>query len=347
MQKLYSNQLASALQKELAPVYLVFGEEPLQKMEALDDIRAQARNKGFIERQSFIVEGQFDWADCLVEFNSLSLFSERKIIDIDLGTSKLSAQALDALKQMASLLNPDVLLLLHAAKNATEFSKQAWFKPLSEIGVQVQFYPLDDYQFLRWLKERAAQMGLRLQTDALQLLQHHAAGNLLAAKQELEKLALMHYGKPLDAAFLQQHFADQSHFTVFQLVDSVLAGQGEEALHRLDRLLQQDTEPVVIAWQLQKEAMTLLQLQQAEKSGIGFAESCKKLGIWPKKQPLYQQALLRLSPNWLQHLLQELHAFDRGYKSGTLAHSTVALGHLVTLFINPVPKLFSIQHGQL
>jgi DNA polymerase-3 subunit delta len=346
MQKLYSNQLGAALAKGLAPVYLVFGEEPLQKMEALDEIRATARARGFSERQSFVVEGQFDWSDCLNEFISLSLFSDRKVIDIDIGTSKPTPASQDALKQIAGLLHPDVLLVVHASKNATEFAKQAWFKPLAEIGLQVQFYPLDDYQFMRWLKERASHMGLKLQTDALQLLQHHAAGNLLAARQELEKLALTHYGQWLDAAFLQQYLADQSHFTVFQLIDSVLAGQGEEALHRLDRLLQQDTEEVIIAWQLQKEAMTLLQLQIAEKQGLPLTDLYKKLNIWPKRQPLYQQALLRLSGNWLQFLLQELSAFDRGYKSGLLSHPAVALGHLVSLFINPLPKLFSLQNAQ-
>ena len=179
MQKLYSNQLGAALSKGLAPVYLVFGEEPLQKMEALDEIRTAARAHGFSERQSFIVEGQFDWSDCLNEFSSLSLFCERKVIDIDIGINKPTPATLDALKQIAALLHPDLLVIVHASKNATEFAKQAWFKPLADIGVQVQFYPLDDSQFMRWLKERASKMGLKLQTDALQLLQHHAAGNLL------------------------------------------------------------------------------------------------------------------------------------------------------------------------
>jgi len=207
--------------------------------------------------------------------------------------------------------------------------------------VQVQFYPLDDSQFLRWLRERAQQLGLKLQQDALLLLQHHANGNLLAARQELEKLSITHYGQWIEAPFLQQYLADQSHFTVFQLVDSLLSGQGEEALHRLDRLLQQDTEPVVIAWQLQKELFTLLQLQSLGHSPA--ADDFKSAGIWPKRQPLYQQALFRLSSNWLQFLLQELNAFDRGFKSGLISTPASALAHLVTLFINPVPKVFSLQ----
>ena len=343
MLKLYSNQLGAQLKKGLAPVYLVFGEEPLQKMEALDEIRAAAKKQGFEDRQSFIIEANFEWADFVNELHSMSLFAQKQLLELDLGTAKLSPTALEQLKQLPPLLHADVIVVLHAAKTATEFTKHSWFKTFAEIGVQVQFYPLDDSQFMRWLKDRSLQMGLKLQTDALQLLQHHAAGNLLAAKQELEKLALTHHGQWLDATFLQQYLADQSHFTVFQLIDAVLAGLGEEALHRLDRLLQQDTEAVVIGWQLQKEALLLLQLQAAEQQGLPLADLYKKFSIWPKRQPLYQQALLRLSSHWLHHLVQELACFDRGFKSGQLVHSEVALAHLVTLFIKPVPKLFSLQ----
>ncbi|WP_306520857.1 DNA polymerase III subunit delta [Rheinheimera sp.] len=343
MLKLFSNQLPAQLKKGLAPVYLVFGEEPLQKMEALDDIRSAAKAAGFDDRQSFINEAQFDWADFFNEINSMSLFTPRQLLELDLGTAKLTPAAQDQLKKLPALLHADLILVLHGAKTATEFAKQSWFKALAEIGVQVQFYALDDYQFMRWLKERAAALGVKLQTDALQLLQHHAAGNLLAAKQELEKLALTQHGQWLDAAFLQQYLADQSHFSVFQLIDAVLAGQGEEALHRLDRLLAQDNEPVMIGWQLQKEAMLLLQLKTLEQQGVPPQDYFKKFSIWPKRQSLYQQALLRLSNNWLQHLLQELACFDRGLKSGRLPHPEVALAHLVTLFINPVPKLFSLQ----
>ena len=165
----------------------MFGEEPLQKLESLDEIRAAAKSKGFTERQSYLLEAQLDWDSLFGEFNSLSLFSDRKLIELDLGTSKITPAQQDQLKKIPAMLHPDICLVLHGARNSGEFSKTSWFKTLSEQGVQVQFYPLDDNQFMRWLKERAQQLGLKLQTDALQLLQHHAAGNLLAARQELEK----------------------------------------------------------------------------------------------------------------------------------------------------------------
>lgn len=341
MQKLYNNQLEASLKKGLAPCYLVFGEEPLQKMEAIDLLRSVAKKAGFVERQSFTLEANFDWNEFFNEFAAMSLFASQRIIELDLGSGKLTPAINDALKQVPSMLHADIILVLHAQRSASDIAKTAWYKALDSTAVQVQFYPLDDQQFLRWLRERAQQLSLKLQQDALLLLQHHANGNLLAARQELEKLAITHQGQWIDAAFLQQYLADQSHYTVFQLVDSLLAGQGEEALHRLDRLLQQDTEPVVIAWQLQKELFTLLQLQQLGTNPT--ADDFKSAGIWPKRQPLYQQALFRLSSSWLQFLLQELNAFDRGFKSGQLSSIHTALAHLVTLFINPVPRLFSLQ----
>ncbi len=341
MQKLYNNQLDASLKKGLASCYLVFGEEPLQKMEAIDMLRAAAKKNGFDERQSFVLEGNFDWNEFFNEFAAMSLFATQRVIELDLGSNKLTPVINDALKQLPAMLHQDVILILHGQRSASDLAKTAWYKALDTTAVQVQFYPLDDSQFLRWLRERAQQLGLKLQQDALLLLQHHANGNLLAARQELEKLSITHYGQWIEAPFLQQYLADQSHFTVFQLVDSLLAGQGEEALHRLDRLLQQDTEPVVIAWQLQKELFTLLQLQSLGHSPA--ADDFKSAGIWPKRQPLYQQALFRLSSNWLQFLLQELNAFDRGFKSGLISTPASALAHLVTLFINPVPKVFSLQ----
>ncbi len=344
MQKLYANQLAPTLKKALAPCYLVFGEEPLQKMEALDEIRAAAKRQGFDERQSFILDGQFDWSHFFIELASLSLFAPRRLIELDLGQQKLTPSMQEQLKQLPDQLHSDLVIVLHAAKNASEWSKQGWFKRLADVGVQVQFYPLDDQQFQRWLQQRAQQLNLKLTTDALQLLLHHSAGNLLAARQSLEKLTLVYpAGSWIDLDSLQQFLTDQSHYTVFQLIDAILEGDLTQALHRLDRLLQQDVEVVMLLWHLQKEATTLWQLQQqSQVLGALSAESYKKFAIWPKRQPLYQTALLRLSLPWLHRILDELAAFDRAYKSGLIHDEAAALAQLVSLFIVKVPASFAL-----
>jgi DNA polymerase III subunit delta len=343
MQKLYANQLAQHLAAQLAPCYLLFGEEPLQKLEAIDAIRSAARQQGFAERISLTADAQFDWNELSNELQAMSLFAERRLIELELAQQKLSPAANEHLKNLPQQLHSDIILLIHGERSHSEVSKLAWFKQLQSNAVQVPIYPLDERQSQQWLRERARQLQVQLSSDALTLLQQHCAGNLLAARQELEKLALSNVAQPLDSAALSQFLADHSSFTVFQLVDAMLQGQTDEALHRLQRLCQQDIEPVIIAWQLQKEVLQLRQLQYAQQQQQNLSQQFKTMAIWPKRQPLYQAALQRLSLNWLDYLLQELAAFDRLYKSGQLSNTDVALAHLVTLFIKPVPKAFSLQ----
>ncbi len=342
MQKLYANQLPAQLQQGLAPGYLIFGEEPLQKLEAIEAIRHAAKPQGFLERLSFSADAQFDWQQLDNELSAMSLFAERRLIELELAQAKPPAAVNEQLKQLAAKLHPDIVLVVHGSRSFSEVSKLAWFKQLAEQAVQVAIYPLDERQQLQWLQQRARQLQLQLSSDALNLLQQHCAGNLLAARQELEKLALTHPDSRIDAETFSRFLADHSSYNVFQLTDSVLAGHSAEAAHRLQRLLEQDTEPVIIAWQLHKELSILQQLAQAEQQGQLSAQF-KQLAIWPKRQPLYQQALQRLSRGWQNYLLQELAAFDRLFKAGRLTNTTLALLHLVTLFCHPVAKTFALQ----
>lgn len=342
MQKLYANQLAAQLQQGLAGCYLVFGEEPLQKVEAIDALRQAAKSQGFQERLSFTVDNQFDWSQLQNELGAMSLFADKRLIELEL-SQKLPPTASEQLKQLANALSPDIVLVLHGQRGFGDISKLAWFKQLQNVAVQVAIYPLDDRQARQWLQQRARQLSVQLTADAINLLQHHSAGNLLAARQELEKLALTHPQQTIDADTLAGFLADNSSFTVFQLGDAILAGDSRQALHRLQRLLQQDLEPAIIIWQLQKDVQQLQQLQQNQQQGVALSQTFKQLAIWPKRQPLYQQALQRLSLAYLDYLLQELAAFDRLYKGGKLADIATALSHLVCLFIKPVPRTYSLQ----
>lgn len=343
MKKLYANQLAQHLSGPLAPCYLIFGDEPLQKLEAIDAIRLAAKQQGFSERISLTADAQFDWNELTNELQAMSLFAQCRLIELELTQHKLSTAANEQLKNLSQQLHSDIILLIHGERSHSEVSKLAWFKQLQSNAVQVPIYPLDDNQSLQWLRQRANQLQLALSSDALTFLQQHCAGNLLAARQELEKLTLANMPQPIDAAALEQFLADNSNYTVFQLIDAMLQGHGDDALYRLQRLCQQDTEPVIIAWQLQKEIIQLQQLKQAELQQLDVNSVFKSLAIWPKRQPLYLTALRRFSLNWLDYILQELAAFDRLYKSGQLNNSDVALAHLVSLCIKPIAKTFSLQ----
>lgn len=343
MQKLYANQLAAQTAQGLAPCYLIFGEEPLQKLESIDTIREAAKAQGFTERLSFTADAQFDWQSLFNELNAMSLFAERRLLEVELPVAKSPNGANEHLKRLGGQLHADIVLVIHGSRNHSEVSKLAWFKQLQTHAVQVPIYLLDDRQQRQWLQQRAQRLNVQLTADALHLLQQYCAGNLLAARQELEKLALTHPGIRIDAEIFSRFLADHSSFNVFQLIDAVLSGNSADALHKLKRLLEQDVEPVIIAWQLQKELLQLQQLTYADQQGH-LSEQFKQLAIWPKKQPLYVQALRRLTPRWQTYLLQELAAFDRLYKSGECPDVLLALAHLVTLFCHPLAKVFSLQH---
>lgn len=344
MQKLYANQLATHLSQGLAPCYLIFGEEPLQKFEAVEDVRTAAKQQGFLERISFSADAQFDWQTLQNELSAMSLFADRRLIELELLPAKSPAGMNEQLKLLAKQLHPDIVLVIHGSRSHSEVSKLAWFKQLQEHAIQVPVYALDERQQRQWLQQRAQQLAVQLTSDALQLLQQHCAGNLLAAKQELEKLALTHPTQRVDADVFSRFLADHSSYNIFQLIDAVLIGNSAEALHRLKRLLEQDTEPVMIAWQLQKEVLQLQQLSSAIQQG-SLTELFKQLAIWPKRQPLYQQATKRLTSRWLGYLLQEVAAFDRHFKAGNVGDPLLALAHLVTLFCHPLPRIFSLQHA--
>ncbi|WP_333608966.1 DNA polymerase III subunit delta [Arsukibacterium sp.] len=343
MQKLYANQLEQHLQQGVAPCYLLFGEEPLQKLEALSAIRQAAKQQGYAERISLTADTQFDFAELFNELSAMSLFAERRLIELELAQTKPGAAVNEQLKKLAKTLTPDIILLVHGERSHAEVSKLSWFKQLEPHAVQVPIYPLDERLQRQWLQQRAKQLQLQLTSDASAMLLQHCAGNLLAARQELTKLQLSFEQQLIDADTLSGFLADHSSFNVFQLVDALLQGQGDEALHRLDRLLQQDTEPVMIAWQLQKE---VLQLRQLQAAGNDINASFKQMAIWPKRQPLYRQALQRLSLRWLDYLLQELAAFDRLYKTGQLGQLPLALAHLCCLFCQRVPASFGLQQWQ-
>ncbi|MDP4537090.1 DNA polymerase III subunit delta [Alkalimonas collagenimarina] len=345
MNKLYANQLPQQLQQELALSYIVFGDEPLQLQESLDHIRRQAKQQGYLERQQFKVDAQFDWGQLTSALQSLSLFSDRRLIELDLSQQKLTTASSNELKSLAALLHPDTLLLIFGDRSPAEVARQSWLKAFPANTVFVSIYPLDDQQFRQWLQQQLRQEKLQLSADAMQLFLHHCSGNMLAARQNLDKLLLTFGPCQLDEPALTAFLSDQSSFTIFQLSDALLAGHSQQAFHRLERLCGQDEEPTLIGWQLQREVQNLLQLQQvsaAERSAL-----FKKLGIWPKRQPLYQQALQRLPLKWLHYIVQELAAFDRLYKGGQLPNSQLALTHLTALFIAPVAKAYSLRHHDI
>ena len=330
--KIYANQLPQKLQQGLQSVYLIFGDEPLQKIEAMDAIRAAAKHAGFEERQTLTADNSFDWQELTSAFNELSLFSSQKLIELELPTGKPGQQGSKVLTGLSELFNPDTILVIHGAKLDANTPKSKWFKTLDSSGLYIPVYPIEGKHFHRWLREKSQSLNLNIEPQALDLLADFSAGNMLAASQELHKLALAHQQQPISFAYLQSILLNQSRFNVFQLIDALLAGNIEQGINILVSLQQEEIEPTIINWALSREALLLFEMKTALLSGQNQNEVFKAHKIWSSKQGLYQSALQQMSMEQLQQLVDSLANIDKQIKSFSGFNPFTAFAHVILSF---------------
>lgn len=338
--QVYPNKLADNLRKGLAGCYLIFGDEPQQKFEAIDHIRALAKQQGFDERQSLLAHTDFNWNSLIEAGQSMSLFSARQLIELELPTGKPGTEGSAALVSFADSLNPDTLLVVHGPKIGKDVQRTKWFKALDKHGVYVPCYPVEGRHLQQWISNKLAQAGLPASQQICAMIGDFCEGNLLAAKQEIDKLALLHPDGNLTPEAIQQSLIDQSRYDVFQLIDLLLEGDSQRAVKVLYSLESEGVEPNFVLWAMIREWQTLHTLSYARQHGEQI--NWNKLRIWQNRQRLYQGALNRHSPATLEHLRNKLEYMDLALKSESVARPYVELCHLCLLFI-PI----SLQHLEL
>jgi len=229
-------------QRTLLPVYIVCGDEPLLRQEACDDIRALAQQQGFSQHDVFQVDGRFNWALFHSARQPLSLFSEKKIIELRL-TGKPGKAGSDALMKYIEQSPTDLCLLISGDKLDQAQQKTRWFKALEQQGAFVPIWPIRTEQLPQWLQQRAKRHALTLTADAANFLATHVEGNLLAASQTLEKLGILYSQQTsLNTDDIQAAISDQARFSVFALIDTVLAGNVQQSLRVLKRLREEGSE---------------------------------------------------------------------------------------------------------
>lgn len=319
--KVFPDKLPEALNRSLPPVVIVAGDEPLLHQEACDAVRGAARSRGVEEREVLHVEQGFQWSQLLEASASLSLFASSKLIELRLGGAKLGQEGSKALKAYAEgLEGSDNILLLSMGKLDFREQKSAWFKALDKLGLFVPVWPVDHQRLGFWLRDRAARHGLSLDMEAARLLGERTEGNLLAADQELQKLALlMPPGARLDAAAIAGGVEESARYDIFTLSDACLRGERERASRILAGLRGEGVEATLVLWVLTRELRTLLSLYQHLDQGQSFEHACKaqKPPIFDKRRPAYQQALNRLPTKRLHKLLLFAQRLDLAIKGAS------------------------------
>jgi len=311
--RLNTEQLTGAL-KQLAPVYFVTGDEPLQQGEVADAIRLAAKKTGYATREVFAVETGFEWGELAVAADSMSLFADKKVIDLRLPSGKPGTEGAKALIAYCQRLPDDTLLLITAPKMTAATLKTKWCQALDQAGVIVQVWPLDGSALIQWLQRRAQKRGLQIEQDGIKLLASRIEGNLLAAAQEIEKLYILYGVSPISKQAVEQVVADSARFDVFKLTDCVLAGRINRAIKILNGLKAEGIAAPVVVWALAREVRMLINIKLAIKQGQNKEAVFKSYRLWDKRKQVVNSAQSRLDMKSLQQALLLCSTTDRQIK---------------------------------
>ncbi len=312
------NQLSNHLQKGLKSLYTLHGDEPLLIQEAADAIRTLARTQGFTERTSHTVAGaHFDWSEVLAAGGSLSLFADKQIVELRIPSGKPGKDGSTALQQLAeqSRGNNDTLTLVMLPRLDKMTKSSAWFGALEGCGVTLQVEPVERNALPSWIAQRLAQQGQRVAAGedgqrTLQFFADRVEGNLLAAHQEIQKLALLFGSGELTFEQIENAVLNVARYDVFKLSEAVLAGQAVRVQRMLDGLQAEGVAEVLAHYTLSEDIRALKRVKDAMGQGRPLPIALREQRVWGAKERLFERVLPRLSESKLTELLQAAHQVD-------------------------------------
>ena len=314
MAKINADRLSSSLKNAFKPVYLVSGDETLLVDESCAAIRKHAKSLGYTQLEIHQAEAQFNWDNLFLSANALSLFSEKKIIEVRIPNGKLGDKGSKAIKAYCERLPEDVLLLLVLPKIDKRNEASAWYKAISSVGDCIAVWPVGAQQLPRWIEQRLFSFGLSADADAIAILCAKVEGNLLAAVQEIEKLKLICDANIIDAGTMASSVMDSSRYNVFDLIDKALSGDSRAAVDCLSGLRSEGTSAPVLLWALANQIRTLIQLKDLTSSGRSFENAANQARVWKNKMPLIKRAHQRLSSQQLLSALRKCAHVDKVIK---------------------------------
>ena len=252
-----SGELDAHLAKTLAPVYAVHGDEPLLALEAADAMRAAARKRGFTEREVFEVGRGFDWSELRNSLQSLSLFATKKIVELRLPSGKPGTQGGETLAAYCENPSPDTLLLVSLPRLDKKTQDSAWFRGIGEAGVVVDVWPLDRARLPGWISERLARQGQRASREVLDFLAARVEGNLLAAHQEVQKLALLAPAGALSMEVAGEAVAEVARYDPYLAAAALVAGDTARYLRIIDGLRGEGEQPTFVLFAISSALFAL------------------------------------------------------------------------------------------
>jgi DNA polymerase-3 subunit delta len=313
--KLAPAQLSQHLARGLASAYAIAGEEPLLIVESLDALRTAARQAGYLERETLDADKNFDWQRLADLCATGSLFADRRLVEVRLDGSPGEAGAA-VLAQLVSTPPADVLLVLVAGRLDARARASKWWSAFEKNGATVYAWPVRSDEFPAWLSARLRAAGFQATPEALALLAQRTEGNLLAASQEIMKLALLHPKGPLDAEAVASAVADSAHVEVFGWLDRLWAGDAVVAARGLQRLREEGEDLLPILGALALDLRKLFAVTLSVSGGRTPSAAAEAAGVFKMRQNAFARAAARARPAQVLQWLRQCAAIDVAFKSG-------------------------------
>jgi DNA polymerase-3 subunit delta len=312
--QLRAEALDGHLAKSLAPLYVITSDEHLLALEAADKIRRTARAQGFSERDVLTVERSFKWGELLAANQELSLFGDKKLIELRIPTGKPGKDGGAALQAYVKNLSPDNLTLITLPKLDWQTAKAAWVTALQGAAVYIEIPNIERAQLPNWISLRLSMQGQSADRQSLDFIADRVEGNLLAAHQEILKLGLLH--EPGKLTYEQVHDAvlNVARYDVFKLSEAMLTGDPARLVRMLEGLKGEGEALPLVLWAVSEEIRTLLKLKAAMAQGRPLAALLKEYRIWGPRERMMEPALRRVSLATLQDALRQAAQVDRMVK---------------------------------
>ena len=324
-----SEDLPRHLTAELKPLYVVFGDALLLVIEAADCIRAAARAAGYTERETLIAEQHFKWSELQNSTRNLSLFASRKVVDLRIPSGKPGVEGGQALQNYCTHLSPDVLTLISLPKLDWAAQKSQWFSTLQQHGVLITADDIPRNALPRWIAARLKRQDQTADEITLEFLADRCEGNLLAAFQEIQKLALLFPSGPLSFDQIKDSVMDVARYDIFKLSEAMLSGNVTRYARILDGLRSEGTATVLVLWAISEDIRTLGKVLQATQRGSNLSNALRDMRVRKEKQGLIEKALKRLTLPLIERGIQQASRLDKtikGLRQGDVWDELLQLG---------------------
>ena len=327
--KLSVEDLPRHLSKGLQPLYVIHGAAILLAIEAADVIRAAARNNGYSEREVIIADSAFKWAELRNSAQNMSLFSTRKILDLRIPTGKPGVEGAQALLDYCQQLNADTVTLVSLPRLEGSAIKSKWFSALAEQGVVIAADEIALNELPAWIASRLKRQNQSADADTLAFLAQRVEGNLLAAFQEIQKLALLFPEGPLSFEQVKNAVMNVARYDVYKLSEAMLAGDAARFVHILEGLRAEGTSTVLILWSLAEDIRIMAKVSRMLQQSGNMANALRDARVWGIKQKLVERAVRRFSPAFAERALRQAALIDKlvkGLRSGDVWDELMQLG---------------------